>query len=210
MNLRQFDLNLLIALDVLLTERNVTRAAERLFLSQSAMSGMLARLRHAFADELLVRVGRNFEPTEFAASIAGRVHDSLLDLEDLLDTTQPFDPASDTRAFRISASDCAVLLLFGPILQRLAKLAPKMSAHFLRLGLAVGEHIASGEIDFAVLPAEVEPSLPSLPISDCSKCRLRFRHCARNWPGIRGLRPVRPLRGWVRRWWSLPRPCEPA
>ena len=61
MNLRQFDLNLLIALDVLLTERNVTRAAERLCLSQPAMSGMLARLRQAFGDELLVRVGRNFD-----------------------------------------------------------------------------------------------------------------------------------------------------
>ena len=63
MNLRQFDLNLLVALDVLLTERNVTRAGERLFLSQPAMSGILARLRHAFQDELLVRVGRNLELT---------------------------------------------------------------------------------------------------------------------------------------------------
>jgi DNA-binding transcriptional LysR family regulator len=164
MNLRQFDLNLLIALDVLLTERNVTRAAERLFLSQSAMSGMLARLRQAFGDELLVRVGRHFEPTEFAASMATRVHECVLDLEDLLDATQPFDPASDARAFRISASDYAVLLLFGPLMQRLTKFAPNMSAHFLRLGLSVGEHLASGDFDFAVMPAEVEPSLPSLPI----------------------------------------------
>ena len=166
MNLRQFDLNLLIALDVLLTERNVTRAAERLCLSQPAMSGMLARLRQAFGDELLVRVGRNFEPTEFAAGMASRVHKCVLDLEDLLDTTQPFDPASDARAFRISASDYAVLLLFGPIMQRLTELAPKMSAHFLRLGVSFEEHLASGQIDFAVLPAEVEPSLPSLPIFD--------------------------------------------
>ena len=64
MNLRQFDLNLLVALDALLTERNVTRAGERLFLSQPAMSGILARLRHAFHDELLVRVGRNLELTK--------------------------------------------------------------------------------------------------------------------------------------------------
>lgn len=166
MNLRQFDLNLLIALDVLLTERNVTRAAERLFLSQPAMSGMLARLRQAFGDELLVRVGRNFEPTEFAAGMAARVHECVLGLEDLLDATQPFDLASDARAFRISASDYTLLILFGPIMQRLTELAPNMSAHFLRLGLSAGERLASGEIDFAVLPAEVEPSLPSLPIFD--------------------------------------------
>jgi DNA-binding transcriptional LysR family regulator len=61
MNLRNFDLNLLVALDVLLTERNVTRASERLFSSQPAVSGALARSRHAFQDELLVRVGRNLD-----------------------------------------------------------------------------------------------------------------------------------------------------
>lgn len=72
MNLRQFDLNLLLALDALLKEKNVTRAAERLFMSQPAMSGMLAKLRQAFDDELLVRVGRNLELTEFAAGIADR------------------------------------------------------------------------------------------------------------------------------------------
>ena len=94
MNIRQFDLNLLVALDALLKERNVTRAAERLYLSQPAMSGMLSRLRHAFDDELLVRVGRNLEPTEFAASIAAQVHDCVQELEDLLDSTQPFTPTT--------------------------------------------------------------------------------------------------------------------
>lgn len=164
MNLRQFDLNLLVALDVLLSERNVTRAAERLFLSQPAMSGMLSRLRLAFGDELLVRVGRHLEPTEFAAGIADRVHACVLELEDLLDATRPFDPETDARAFRISASDYAVLLLFGPIMRRLTELAPNMSVHFLRLDLTAGERLANGEIDFAVLPAEVEQGLPSMPI----------------------------------------------
>jgi DNA-binding transcriptional LysR family regulator len=166
MNLRQFDLNLLVALDVLLEERNVTRAAERLYLSQPAMSGMLSRLRHAFGDELLVRVGRNLEPTEFAAGIAGRVHECVRDLEDLLDATRPFEPASDSRAIRICASDYAVLLLAGPILRRFTELAPNMSAHFVRLSLTVGERLAIGEVDFAVLPAEVEPGLPSIPLFD--------------------------------------------
>jgi DNA-binding transcriptional LysR family regulator len=166
MNLRQFDLNLLVALDVLLEERNVTRAAERLYLSQPAMSGMLSRLRHAFGDELLVRVGRNLEPTEFAAGIASRVHECVRDLEDLLDATRPFEPASDSRAIRICASDYAVLLLSGPILQLFTRLAPNMSAHFVRLSLTVGERLAVGEVDFAVLPAEIEPGLPSIPLFD--------------------------------------------
>ena len=164
MNLRQFDLNLLVALDVLLDERNVTRAAERLHLSQPAMSRMLARLRHAFGDELLVRVGRNLEPTEFASGIAARVHDTVQGLENLLDASRPFEPKTDSRAFRISASDYAVLVLFGAIMRRLIERAPRMAAHFVRLDLEVGERLASGEVDFAVLPAEFEPNLPSVAL----------------------------------------------
>jgi len=144
----------------------VTRAAERLFLSQPAMSGMLSRLRHAFGDELLVRVGRNLEPTDFAASLADRVHECVLELEDLLEDTRPFDPESERRVFRIGASDYSALLLFSPIVQRLIEVAPHMSIHFLRLDLTVGERLNVGEIDFAVFPAEIGPALPSTPLFD--------------------------------------------
>ena len=166
MNLRQFDLNLLVALDVLLQERNVTRAAERLFLSQSAMSGMLSRLRHAFGDELLVRVGRHLEPTEFAAGLAERVHECVVELEDLLEETRPFDPESDRRAFRIGLSDYAALLLSGPLVNRLERDAPHMAVHFLRLDLAAGERLNVGEIDFAIFPREIDSVLPSVPLFD--------------------------------------------
>lgn len=168
MNLRQFDLNLLLALDTLLKERNVTRAAERLHLSQSAMSGMLSRLRHAFGDELLVRVGRNLEPTEFAAGIAERVHRIVLELDDLLDATRPFSPATDRRAFRISASDYASLLLFASLMLRLRDLAPGIQAHFVPLDHTLGDRLTSGEVDFGVLPAEFEPALPSVPLFEDS------------------------------------------
>ena len=168
MNLRQFDLNLLLALDVLLEERNVTRAAERLHLSQPAMSGMLSRLRHAFGDKLLVRVGRSLEPTEFAANIAERVHECVVELEDLLEASRPFEPETDSHAFRIGASDYAMLLLFSPIVQRLTEVAPSMSVHFLKLDLSVGERLAVGEIDFAILPMEFEPGLPSAAMFDDS------------------------------------------
>lgn len=164
MNLRQFDLNLLVALDALLEEKNVTRAAERLFMSQPAMSGMLARLRQAFDDELLVRVGRNLELTEFAAAIAGRVHQCVLEMEDLVDSKPSFSPATETRAFSIAASDYAVLLLFGPLMQRLTQAAPNVSLHFVRLDVEAAERIAAGEIDFGVFPAELELALPSIPL----------------------------------------------
>jgi DNA-binding transcriptional LysR family regulator len=168
MNLRQFDLNLLVALDVLLTERNVTRAGERLFLSQSAVSGILARLRHAFQDELLVRVGRNLELTALAADLAGPVHDCVRQIEDLLNLRRPFEPESARWSFRIAASDYVVFLLLGTLLKSLNELAPSVSVRFMSLEPSAGDRLAAGELDFAVLPAELEPSLPSLPLFDDS------------------------------------------
>jgi DNA-binding transcriptional LysR family regulator len=164
MNLRQFDLNLLVALDVLLQERNVTRAAERLFLSQPAMSGILSRLRHAFGDELLVRVGRNLEPTEFAVNIAERVHECVQELEELLEESRPFDPQSDHRAFRISASDYSTLLICAPLIKRMSLVAPNMTVNFLRLDLTAAERLNSGEIDFAIFPTEIESALPGVEL----------------------------------------------
>jgi DNA-binding transcriptional LysR family regulator len=164
MNLRQFDLNLLVALDVLLTERNVTRAGERLFLSQPAVSGILARLRHAFQDELLVRVGRNLELTAFAADLAGPVRDCVRQIEDLLNLRRPFQPESALWSFRIAASDYVVFLLLGSLLKSLTERAPNISVRFMALEPSAGERLAAGELDFAVLPVEIEPSLPSVEL----------------------------------------------
>ena len=168
MNLRQFDLNLLVALDVLLTERNVTRAGERLFLSQPAMSGILARLRHAFGDELLVRVGRSLELTSRAAELAGPVHACVQQIEDLLNLERPFDAATASWAFRIAASDYVIFLTLGPLLQTLTERAPNISLRFVALEPGAGDRLANGEIDFAVLPMEVEPNLPSVPLFEDS------------------------------------------
>jgi DNA-binding transcriptional LysR family regulator len=168
MNLRRFDLNLLVALDVLLTERNVTRAGERLFLSQPAVSGILARLRHAFQDELLVRVGRNLELTAFAADLAGPVHDCVRQIEDLLNLRRPFEPQNAHWSFRIAASDYVVFLVLGALLKRMSELAPNISMRFLALDPSAGDRLAAGELDFAVLPTELEPSLPSVPLFEDS------------------------------------------
>jgi LysR family nod box-dependent transcriptional activator len=168
MNLRQFVVNLLVALDALLAERNVTRAAERLFLSQSSMSGRLARLRHAFGDELLVQVGRNLEPTTFAVGIADRVHAFVRELEDLLNSTQVFEPALETHTFRIAASDYAVLLLFRPLMERLEALAPNVSVRFIKLDQAMGERAAAGDIDFCILPAQIDTGPPSCALLEDS------------------------------------------
>ena len=148
MNLRQFDLNLLVAFDVLLTERNVTRAGERLFLSQPAMSGILARLRHAFDDELLVRVGRNLELTALATELAGPVHECVQRIEDLLNLRRPFAPETARWSFQIAASDYIAFLLFGSVLSSLTAVAPNVSVRFLALEAATLRAWSHSGVDF--------------------------------------------------------------
>ncbi len=177
MNLRQIDLNLLVALDALLTERNVTRAGERLSLSQSAMSGALAKLRVLFDDELLVRVGRNLELTAHAEEIAGPVRQCLQQLEDLLNTKRSFEPQAESRVFQIAATDYAVLLMLGPLVKKLEELAPHISVRFVKLDSKARERLAAGDIDFSIMPEGVDTTLPSVDLfKDPWVCILWDRH----------------------------------
>ncbi len=97
MQLNRFDLNLLIALDALLHEKNVTRAAERVFVSQPAMSAALQKLRDYFNDQLLVRVGRDMELTPRGLSLVEPVREALLRIQITLGTQPTFDPAKVQR-----------------------------------------------------------------------------------------------------------------
>jgi LysR family transcriptional regulator, nod-box dependent transcriptional activator len=176
MNLRQFDLNLLVALDVLLAERNVTKAGERLHLSQPAMSGILSRLRHSFGDELLVRVGRNLEPTAFAGELAGPVHECVQQVQLLLNTRRPFVPETEKFTFRIAASDYVVLLM-GPLVQRLLEVAPGIEVRFTALRPTSVDEVFAAEIDFAIVPFEPDHDLPSISLfEDAWTCAVCSRH----------------------------------
>jgi DNA-binding transcriptional LysR family regulator len=158
------DLNLLVALDALLQERNVTHAGERLCLSQSAMSGNLARLRQLFDDELLVRVGRNLELTAFAEEIAGPVSECVQQIEDLLNAKRPFVPETENRVFQIAATDYSIMLMLGPLVKRLEKLAPNISVRFVKLDSLARGKLDACEIDFSILPKEIDTGLPSVPL----------------------------------------------
>ena len=98
MRFHGLDLNLLVALDALLTHQNVTRAAEQLNLSQSALSGALARLREHFDDELVVPIGRRMEPTPLARTLAEPLHEILLKTKSLVTATPTFDPQTSRSA----------------------------------------------------------------------------------------------------------------
>src|SRR5271168_883286 len=104
-NLARVDLNLLVALDALLAERSVTRAAARIGIGQSAMSHNLARLRELFDDELLTRGPIGMQPTPRALALADPVRIALAQIETLVSPEQAFEPATAERVFRIGLPD---------------------------------------------------------------------------------------------------------
>ena len=104
MRLSSIDLNLLVALDALLTERNVTRAAKRVGMTQPGMSNALHRLRRLFDDELLVRSGRSFLLSPHGEALAAPVAEILAQIQDTLESRASFDPGRDEHHFSISAS----------------------------------------------------------------------------------------------------------
>ena len=134
MNLSQVDLNLLVALDALLQERNVTRAGERIGLSQPAMSSALARLRRLFGDELLVREGREYHLTSLAEDLSGRLHEILQLIDETIERRPDFDPATDRRTFTIIASDHMAFLVLQPLFKRLEEEAEAVTLQIHQLG----------------------------------------------------------------------------
>ena len=123
-DLSTFDMNLLRVFDAVARERHVTRAAQRLNLSQPAVSNALARLRLALKDELFLRRPGGVEPTALALSLAQPVADMLDRLRDTLAVHAPFDPATADRVFPIGLSEYAEAVLVPPLLAHLAREAP--------------------------------------------------------------------------------------
>lgn len=121
---RRIDLNLLVALDALLSERQVGRAAERLFIGQPAMSHALARLRELFGDELLVRTGRQMTPTDLGTRLAPRVRAWLHEASSLVLDEPPFEPASAQGLVRMSIPDGLEALILPPLVARLRAESP--------------------------------------------------------------------------------------
>lgn len=160
MNLVQFDLNLLVALDALLRERNVTRAGQRVGLSQPAMSGTLARLRELFRDDLLVRVGRNLELTPLAQELCEPLRQCIERIEDLIDHRRAFAPAREERTFTVAASDYATFLLLPPLLERLTRDAPGIRMKFTRLDHRALDLLGEDRVDFVIMPSEIETNYP--------------------------------------------------
>lgn len=177
MRLDRFDLNLLVAFDVLVEERNVTRAAKRLNLTQSAMSAALRRLRDAFSDEILVQYGKKMIPTAAALSLAPEISAVVADLRGLISRGLSFDPAQSQRTFRIVASDYMTTVLLGPIIGRLQKVAPGVRIEITLPRNDIHARLEDGDLDFIVAPE------PFLQGSHPRELLFEERHVVVGWSG---------------------------
>ena len=148
--LAALDLNLLVVFDAMMRERSVTRAGQRLGLSQPAMSHALTRLRHMLEDELFVRSPAGMTPTPRAEQLATPIRIALDGLQQSLEPDQ-FDPSKATTAFRIAVDNYAAIVLVAPIAARVAKVAPAVTLDFRPSGtLNIPDLLDRSELQLAI------------------------------------------------------------
>jgi DNA-binding transcriptional LysR family regulator len=155
MRLRGFDLNLLIALDVLLAERSVSAAGRRMYMSQSAMSSILKRLREHFEDDLLVQVGRVMVPTAFAEGLVEPIRELLIQVESTAGPGGAFDPATSHRHFTIQASDFLIEVVLSRVIREAARIAPGITITLILAQQgAPASNLERGVTDMILIPNE--------------------------------------------------------
>ncbi|MDO9449652.1 MAG: LysR family transcriptional regulator [Rugosibacter sp.] len=152
MKLRSIDLNLLVAFHRLYIDRNVSRAADNLGLSQPAMSNTLKRLRQLTGDDLFVRTSAGMVPTSCAEELAAPLAQALATIQETLSHLTSFNPAKSSRKFVISAFDIGESYLIPKLMERLAKEAPEVTLQTTHAGAGDALKLAleSGDVDFAV------------------------------------------------------------
>lgn len=176
--LPDIDLNLLVVLDTLLKERNVTQAAISLGTTQSTLSSALARLRKVIGDPLFVRAPRGITPTPRALAIEKPLHETLAKLLDVLQPVE-FDPSASNRIFVFAATDYLQFVMAGPLMRRIQELAPRVQVIIQPIAHHFPwEELANGELDFVLAGYSQPPEgLQSrLLFKDEVVCLLRKGH----------------------------------
>ncbi|MEM1114302.1 MAG: LysR substrate-binding domain-containing protein [Pseudomonadota bacterium] len=169
MKLNRIDLNLLVYLDALLRERNVTQAANQLSLSQPAMSNGLRRLRELFDDPLLVRTSDGMTPTERALELEPQVREILSQIDRAVQPRSDFDPESAQQVFRISASDYAESTLFPAVLAKLRNQAPGLTLDIMTPSDVSFLDVERGKVDMVINRFDAMPqSFHQMPLWDDS------------------------------------------
>ncbi|KAF1023243.1 MAG: PCP degradation transcriptional activation protein [Paracidovorax wautersii] len=158
-DLRDIDLNLLVVFHEVMATGGISPAARRLGLSQPAASNALARLRQSLGDELFVRAGARMQPTALAVQLAGPVEAALALLQDGLRYRAAFDPATDTRHFRVAMTDVGEVYFLPRLLPLLQARAPGVRLHAVQAtGAALKAGLQDGSIDLALGPFEDMPA----------------------------------------------------
>ncbi|MDN0200677.1 LysR family transcriptional regulator [Streptomyces sp. S.PNR 29] len=166
MNLSRLDLNLVVALRALLEERNVTRAGERVGLSQPAMSAALSRLRRHFGDELLARTGNAYELTPLGVALRDRSATACDLLERVFSSQADFDPAAETREFTLLASDYGAAVFGAALAHALHEEAPGIRLTFQHPAPSVEENTAAllSTVDGLLMPHGVIDGFPCVDL----------------------------------------------
>ncbi|MBL4803107.1 MAG: LysR family transcriptional regulator [Emcibacter sp.] len=179
MRLNKVDLNLFVVFETIYVERNLTRAAEILCLSQPAVSNALARLRRTFDDPLFIRSQKSMIPTPVAENVIGRVRDALGLINSSLNEEGAFQPDKTDRTFRINMSDMIAAMILPPLIEVVTRTAPGInfeSYHIPRQDLV--RELATGEMDLVVdAPLLNDPRLCHAPLlRERYVCMLRQDH----------------------------------
>ena len=150
-DLRDIDLNLLVVFNQLLLDRSVSAAADKLGMTQPAVSNALKRLRTALNDELFLRTARGMEPTPYALHLAEPVVYALNAIQTALTTRDSFDPATSTRSFQLAMTDIGEMYFMPPLMVALARLAPQVRVSTVRPNAGtLKEDMESGTVDLAL------------------------------------------------------------
>lgn len=148
---RDVDLNLLVVFQEVFHERNISQAARRLQLTQSAVSNALGRLRRTFGDELFVRTAQGMQPTPFAEQLAEPVAAALASINLALNPAAPFDAATSNRHFTIAMTDVGEVYFMPVLVERLGRLAPAVQLSTVRAGAIDLKHeMEAGRVDLAI------------------------------------------------------------
>ena len=165
-NLRTFDLNLLRTFEAIFRDGSVSRAADQLGISQSAVSNALSRLRYQLDDPLFIRSNRGMEPTPKAVRLASTLLEGMTIVRSALAETATFDPATSTRRFTLLMTDVGEIAFLPVILPRLSREAPNVNVVVLEHGLErYAELLDNGTADLAIGRIALTGSLCSEPIN---------------------------------------------
>ena len=175
MELKDIDLNLLLVFHQLLMERRVSRVAEKLGLSQPAISNALNRLRRLLGDELFLRTSKGMEPTPYAIQLAEPIAYALSTIHNSLNQRASFDPATSERRFTAGMTDIGEIYFLPKLMHALARVAPHVSVSTVRnTAVNLRDEMEAGHVDIAMgllpqlkaglLPAPLVPAAVRLHV----------------------------------------------